>query len=303
MAKTKSLSILFADISKSSILYETVGDQAAQEAIGNILNLLSDLADQFTGNVIKTVGDAIICIFDSADNAIRAAKSMQETMICGFPDATHLPPINIHIGIHHGPVVIEKGDIFGDAVNITARVADYANPRQIVATRAAIDSLSEDSNYYKKYLSAITAKNISGKIELFEIIVEDLQMTMVIDSRKLSETLRSKLYLKTGTLEIIVDGQKPMISIGREDFNDIVIHCTWISRTHAYIEDRNGIFMVKDKSTNGTFIYPIDSEPIFIKKGEHPLVGKGVIIFGRDIRAHKNNEKDSDTIEYHVEKE
>ena len=297
--KTKTLSILFADISNSSRLYAILGDQAAQTAIGDILYRLSDVADQYEGRVIKTVGDAVICIFNSPDNAIQAAKTMQQAMINIIAGPENLPQINIHIGIHHGSVVIDKGDIFGDAVNITARVADYANPRQIVATRAAIENLSENSDHYKKYLSEITAKNISGKIELFEIIVEDLQMTMVIDSQKLSKELYSKLYLKKGEREIVVDVQKPVISIGREDFNDIEIQHSWISRTHAYIEYRNGIFMVKDKSTNGTFIYPIDSEPIFIRKGEHPLVGKGIIIFGREIKASKDNEL-TDTVEYTV---
>ncbi len=301
--KIKPVSILFADISKSSTIYETMGDQAAQEAIEKILNLLSDVTHQFTGDVIKTVGDAVICIFDSTDNAICAAKSMQQKIICGLQDASHLPPINIHIGIHNGPVVIDKGDIFGDAVNITARVADYANPRQIVATRAVIESLSENSNHQKKYLSKITAENISGKIELFEIILEDLKMTMIIDSQKLSEILCSKLYLKKDGQELIIDAQKPMISIGRDDYNDIVIHYSWISRTHAYIENRNGIFMVKDKSSNGTYIHPVDSEPVFIKKGEHPITGQGSIVFGRDTSKPQSDNDASDTIEYHVKKE
>ncbi len=100
-----------------------------------------------------------------------------------------LPQINIHIGIHHGPVVIDKEDIFGDAVNITARVVDYANPRQIVATRAAIDNLPQNSTHFTKYITKITAKNISGELELFEIIFEDQNTTMVIDSRKLSAAL------------------------------------------------------------------------------------------------------------------
>jgi len=298
--KIKPVSILFADISNSSRLYELLGDQAAQETIGNVLNRLSDLAGQFTGNIVKTVGDAIICTFDSTDNAIYAAKSMQQT-ICGIPDATH-PPLNIHIGIHHGSVVIDKGDIFGDAVNITARVVDYANPRQIVATRAVVENLPENSDHNKKYLSKITGKNISGKIELFEIIFENIEMTMVVDSRKLSEALCSKLCLMKSEQEIIVDGLKPVLSVGREDFNDIVIQYSWISRTHAYIENRDGIFMIKDKSTNGTFIYPRDSEPIFINKGEHPLVGKGIIIFGREMEAEKENEL-TDTIEYTVKQD
>jgi class 3 adenylate cyclase len=296
--QTIPLTILFADISNSSNIYEVLGDQAAQETVGKILNCLSDLTVQYDGKVIKTIGDAILATFFSTDNAIEAAKSMQLAMTTST-FSCNLSQINIHIGIHHGPVVIENEDIFGDAVNIAARVDDYANPRQIVATRAAIDNLPEDSNHFTKYITKITAKNISGELELFEIIYEDQNTTMVIDTRKLSKALCSSLYLLRGDQVIIVDVQKPVVSVGREDFNDITIQYSWISRTHAYIENQNGVFMVKDKSTNGTFIYSEDAAPVYINKGEHPLSGKGVIIFGRD----KENNMDSaltDTLKYDI---
>ena len=297
--QTILLTILFADISNSSNIYEVLGDQAAQETVGKILNRLSDLTVKFEGKVIKTLGDAVLSTFPSTDNAIEAAKSMQLTMANDTSGNSNLAQINIHVGIHHGPVVIDNEDVFGDAVNVTARVVDYADPRQIVATRAAIENLPEDSSHFTKYITKITAKNISGELELFEIIYEDQNTTMVIDCRELSKAICSSLYLIRNEQLIVVDAQKPVISIGREDFNDITIQYSWISRTHAYIENRNGVFMVKDKSTNGTFIYPEDAAPIYINKGEHPLSGKGVIVFGRDKESHIDNAL-TDTIEYDI---
>lgn len=298
--KTEFVSILFADISGSAKLYELLGDHVAQEIIGKILERLSDLTFQYSGKVIKTVGDAIVSTFNSTDNSIDAAKAMQLTMTCGISDDANLPQINIHIGIHHGSVVFNNNDIFGDAVNITARVADYANPRQIVVTRAVIDNLSAEAFYLKKYLTRITAKNISGDIELFEINFEEQQSTLVLDSRKISEELFcSSLYLTRGGQVIVLDLQKQVVSIGREDFNDIVIKYSWISRTHAYIENRNGIFMLNDKSTNGTYIYPQNSNPMHINKREHQLLGKGIIIFGREMKKDVDRKLD-DVIEYTV---
>jgi len=296
--QTTPLTILFADISKSSNIYEYLGDTAAQEIVGKILNLLSELTVTYDGKVIKTVGDAIIATFGTTDTAVEAAKSMQLAMtenISGHADL----PINIHIGIHHGGVVIDNEDIFGDAVNVTARVVDYANPRQIIATRAAIENLPENSCQFTRYLTKITAKNISGELELHEIIYEDQNTTMVIDCRQLSRAMESSLYLKRGEQVIVIDLQKPLISIGREDFNDIAIQYSWISRTHAYIENRNGIFLLKDKSTNGTFIYPEDGAPLYVNKGEHPLAGKGEIIFGRE-KENKMETALTDTMEYDI---
>lgn len=299
MTQQSHLAILFADISKSSIIYEHLGDQVAQETVGKILTRLSDLTIRHGGSVVKTVGDAIIATFPSADHAIEAAKSMQQAMGDDFSGQGEMPPIHIHIGIHFGPVVVENEDIFGDAVNTTARVVDYANPKQIVATRALIDNLPDDSTHFTKYLTKITAKNIAGELELFEIIYEDQNTTMVIDCRKISKAICDSLYLVRGTQIIMVDRQKPLISIGREPFNDISIQYSWISRTHAYIENRSGVFLLKDKSTNGTFVYPEGSAPVYVNKGEHPLSGKGVIIFGRE-KEHKMDGELTDTLEYDI---
>lgn len=298
----ESLYILFSDISGSSSIYEQLGDRAAQEIIGRILTRLSDLTVEFDGKVIKTVGDAVIATFQSVDNAIEAAKSMQMAMICGICEKKDLPPINIHIGIHHGAVVIDDDDIFGDAVNIASRVADYAKPRQIVATRAVIEKLPKNSMHLKKYIGRITAKNISGEIELFEVLFGDQQTTMVIDSREISDALFcSSLYLLHGRRVISVDADRPVVSVGREDYNDIAIKYSWVSRTHAYLENRNGIFMVSDKSSNGTFIYPENAEPIYINQREHPLVGKGVIFIGREKSGeHENHDDVMDVIQYEV---
>ena len=297
--QTTQLAILFADITKSSVIYEHLGDTAAQAVVGRILDLLSELTANFGGNVVKTVGDAVISTFPTAHNAIEAAKSMQLAMTGDIFCHEKLPAINIHIGIHYGPVVIDNDDIFGDAVNITSRVVDYANPRQIIATRAAIDKLPENTGHFTRYITKITAKNISGELELFEVIYEDQNTTMVIDCRQVSRAMSASLHLKRGAETMVIDLHKPMISIGREDFNDMVVRYSWISRTHAYIENRNGVFLLRDKSTNGTFLYPENAAPVYVSKSEHPIAGKGEIVFGRE----KENNKEAalnDTVEYEI---
>jgi len=300
----KTLTLLFADISRSSQLYTLLGDQAAQKIIGDLLNALSDVTLQYRGEVVKTVGDAVICTFQSTDDAVEAAKTMQQTAIFKAADSEDAPPVNIHIGLHHGSVVIDNKDTFGEVVNVAARVTEYAKPRQIVATREVIDNLPDNACRYQKYLSKITAKNISGGIELFEIIFDSQQttMTMALDSRKLAKALYSSLYLTRGFEVVVVDINRPIVSVGREAFNDIVVRYSWISRTHAYIENRNGIFMINDKSTNGTYIYPCNGDPIYINKGEHPLSGQGTIVLGRDASNEIKNENDEyfDTLTYQI---
>ncbi|MEZ4549488.1 MAG: adenylate/guanylate cyclase domain-containing protein [Desulfobacterales bacterium] len=67
----------------------------------------------------------------------------------------------MHAGFHHGPVVMDKQDVFGDAVNIASRLADYAKPKQIVTTQSTIEAMSEHSTPLIRYVSEIKVKNIS----------------------------------------------------------------------------------------------------------------------------------------------
>ncbi len=300
--QTQELCILFADITKSSLIYEHLGDKAAQEMVGRILDLMSELTASHCGKIIKTVGDAVIATFPHADRAIAAAIAMQHAMIDDFSGSPDLPATYIHIGIHHGPVVVDNDDIFGDAVNITSRVVDYANPRQILATSETIEKLPAGSGFFTRFIARITAKNISGELELHEIVYEDQNTTMVIDCRQISRAMNASLFLKRGDQEIVINLQRSLISIGRETFNDIAIAYSWISRTHAYIENRNGVFLLRDKSTNGTFLYPTGGKPVYVNKGEHPIAGKGQIIFGRE-KEKQTEAAMNDIIEYEIRQE
>jgi len=295
----RTLVILFADISKSSCIYECLGDHAAQEMIGRVLTRLSDEAGKFRGWVIKTLGDAVMCAFESPDSAVEAGKAMLQAMNQPFDVASDLPVINIHIGIHYGPVIEENDDIFGDAVNVAARVVDYANPRQIVVTRQVVDGLSKGSAHSSKYLTHITAKNITGTLEVFEIVFEIQDTTMVLNSRRVAEEVWPSLYLRRGNDLIVVDNHKPTISIGREAHNDIVVKCSWISRTHSIIENRQGVILLTDKSTNGVFVYPENKAPIFVNKCNQPLAGRGLLIFGRE-KSGDREEAFDDVVNYEI---
>ena len=76
--ETATLAILFADISRSTQIYETVGDKAAQELVGDCLARLSEVTVQHQGTVIKKIGDEIMCTFPTANQALAAAKATKD---------------------------------------------------------------------------------------------------------------------------------------------------------------------------------------------------------------------------------
>ena len=113
--------VLFADVSGSTKLYESAGNAVAHAAVESCVNLMKLKTQAAKGRVIKTIGDEVMSAFNSADDAADAAIEMQLAI-------SELPPVGnttlgIRIGFNFGPVVNRDGDVFGDAVNLAARLA------------------------------------------------------------------------------------------------------------------------------------------------------------------------------------
>ena len=282
--ETTSLAILFADIAKSTYLYETMGDAAAQNLIGTCLSLLSDITQRHNGTVIKTIGDEIMCTFPTANDAVEAAKLMHQDLeqITVPSNPEHGPP-NIYVGIHIGPVVKEDNDVFGDAVNVAARMVALAKQRQILTTEETIKALSRENQDAAKCIDRTTIKGKSGEVNIYEIIWEQHDVTVMLDTALEDLALRASLELNFCGKIIKIDQNQPSATLGRQSHNDVVVNDNRVSRSHARIEYRRGKFILIDQSTNGTFVVIQNKKNIQLKRDETQLHGNGIIGLGRKV--------------------
>ena len=135
---TAQLAVLFADVVGSTRLYETFGDDQAKRMIDECLDLLRGVIQQYGGRVIKTIGDEVMCVLPSADSGCLAATDMHHK-IMALPMVAKVKR-SIRIGFHFGPVIEENNDVFGDTVNLAARMAGLAKGMQIITTGATVAS-------------------------------------------------------------------------------------------------------------------------------------------------------------------
>lgn len=279
-----TLAILFADIAKSTSLYETLGNTKAKSLIGHCLSLLSRITSQYNGTVIKTIGDEIMCTFPSADIAVGAAMTMnrelEQLLISDMPGV--IPP-NIYVGIQYGPVIREENDVFGDAVNVAARMVSMAKQRQIITTQETIDVLSDVYKSESRKVDTTTVKGKSGEMDIYEIIWEQQDATVMVDDSLDTLKINSQMELTFQGRTILVDQNQPMINLGRQAHNDIVVNDGRVSRSHAKIEYRKGKFILIDQSTNGTFALIQGKKSVTLKRDEATLLGKGIIGLGREV--------------------
>lgn len=281
--ETDTLTILFADIAKSTRLYEEHGDRSARYIIGIILGLLREAATRFGGTVIKTIGDEVMCTFPTAQAAVDSAVEMHQSLDrIQFEEMPEVVPPNIYVGLHYGPVIRDSGDIFGVAANTAARMVTRAKQRQIITTGETVGYLPPGYRDVCHRIDNTTIKGRRGKIDIYEVIWEQQDATLLLDNDINGMTLPCCLELTFSEHVLIVDDARPTATLGRQLHNDIVVNDGRVSRSHARIEYRRGKFVLIDQSSNGTFVAPQGDEAIHLVRDETVLADTGVIGLGRD---------------------
>ena len=284
--KTENLAILFADVAKSTHLYEKLGDKTAQSLIGWCVAIMSDVTDRYHGRVVKTIGDEVMSTFPDANAAVEAAiemhQSLEDITIENRPDFS---PPNIYVGIHFGSVIAEAGDVFGDAVNVAARMVSLAKERQIVATEETISLLSPEHQSSVRCIDKTTIKGKSGEVNIYEVIWERQDVTVMLDNSVESVTRRSRLELSFMGQALTIDEAHPIATLRRQAHNDIVVNSKLVSRSHARIEYRRGKFILIDQSTNGTFAVIQGKKAVTLRRDEATLLGHGIIRLGKEPEA------------------
>lgn len=139
----RRITILFSDIEESTRHWERRGDIDARMLIDRHNRLLFPVIRKFRGRIIKTLGDAIMAAFDNADNALKAAIAIQQTL-ARERERDQYFSLRTRIGIHTGTGLVEDDDIFGDVVNVAAKVQAEADGNQILLTSSAAAHLEKN---------------------------------------------------------------------------------------------------------------------------------------------------------------
>ena len=289
----KVLAVLFADIAGSTKLYDTLGDEQAKRMIDDCIALMRGVTEQYGGRVVKTIGDEVMCVLPDADSACLAATDMQ-LKISALPVVSGVQRA-IRAGFHVGPVIEENNDVFGDTVNLAARMAGLAKGTQIMTTRATVDRLSPMLRGSTRPIAALSVKGKGDDVEVCEIIWQaSEEMTMATPS--LSAAARHvELRMRHAGQDHVLEQANSGIILGRDASCQIVVADRMASRQHARIERRRDKFFLVDQSTNGTFVW-VEGEPeISLRREEVMLRGSGKIAFG-----HSVGETSDEVVEFTV---
>ncbi len=286
MGKDVEVAILFADVVGSTQLYEQLGDIKAREMVARCLDIMREATESNNGTVIKTMGDEVMATFPTADDAMNAAKRMQERISADDGLAHPHGHVAIRIGCHFGPVVQEQRDIFGSAVHTANRMTSQAKAKQIITTLSTVERLSPEWQSTARQIDIATVRGKADEVVLFEVLWQpeeatSMLPTVAVGMNRAKGDRPKRLSLRYQGREVTVGEGRKSATLGRAEDNDVVVKGNLISRVHARIEASRDKFTLIDESTNGTFVQTNSGEEIFVRRDSTQLTGEGVIGLGR----------------------
>ena len=171
--KRQLTAILYADVAGYSRL---TGQHAEQthEQLNHALNLLEENISRFEGSKVHEAGDAILAEFPSVTAAVDAAAQTQKSLANRESDLPEDQQVRFRIGVNLGEVIRDRGDIYGDGVNIAARIQEIAQPGNLCISSAVFEQLSTDSPYQFDDLGFRDFKNIERPVHVYQLRLADL---------------------------------------------------------------------------------------------------------------------------------
>ncbi|SPA49369.1 adenylate/guanylate cyclase domain-containing protein [Cupriavidus taiwanensis] len=273
-------SVLFADVSGSTRLYERAGNAAALAAVGRCIAAMKSCSEASQGRLIKTIGDEVMVLFPCAEQALQAALDIQRAV-------AELPPVagftmSSHIGFHHGPILSDaSGDVFGDAVNLAARLSGLAARGQIITSKDAVADLPAPLRQMTRYLYPIHVRGRAQPVELYEAIWQQATDLTLIAGFKEPPAHAAFLTLRYRDTVVEMNAVSAPVTIGRDAGMTIVVSDRLASRFQAMAEPRAGRYVLIDRSSNGTHVSMDGAEPFILRRDEVTLRGHGWIGFGQ----------------------
>lgn len=185
MSKNRQLAaIMFTDIVGFTSLMGS-DEEKTLEILDKNRKIHKPIIDEYNGTWIKDIGDGVIASFNAVSDAVNAAIKIQET-------CNAAADYSLRIGIHQGEVVFEDNDVFGDGVNIAARIQTAAKPGCIFISESVNNNLSNKNHIETHFVKEETLKNVSQPMRLYQVLFEGSEQ-IVPENRSVKKTPKKRL--------------------------------------------------------------------------------------------------------------
>jgi serine/threonine-protein kinase len=169
------VAVLFTDIVGSTSFFERYGDTAGLLMLQRHHELVLPAIEEAGGTVVKTIGDAVLATFSSAEAAVRAAIQIQLHLDAHNEERLQADQIYTRIGINFGSGYLKDRDVFGDVVNVAARFVKACAPAQVLVSRSIHDAIADASDITCRKLGSSSFHGKAAPEDIYEVLWTSLE--------------------------------------------------------------------------------------------------------------------------------
>ncbi len=174
----KLTTILAADVEGYTRLMRT-DEEATLKTLGEYREIIDDLIARHEGRVFSTGGDSVLAEFGSAVEAVRCAISCQEEISSRNAELADDRKMMFRIGINVGDVMVRDGDLFGDGVNVAARLEGLAEPGGVCISGSVFEQIKHKLSLGIDDMGRQEVKNIPEPIRVYRVVSDALAVQTV----------------------------------------------------------------------------------------------------------------------------
>jgi adenylate cyclase len=181
MAATRRLAAIFAaDVAGYSRLMGADEEGTLERFKAHRRELVDPKIMEHRGRIVKTTGDGMLVEFSSVVDAVRCAAEVQRAMAARNSDVIEDRRIRLRIGINLGDIIVEHGDIFGDGVNVAARLEALAEPGGICVSRVVREQVRDKLDLAFEDMGEQNVKNIARPVRAYAMSANAAASTALV---------------------------------------------------------------------------------------------------------------------------
>ena len=240
----KLAAILYADVAGYSRLTGE-DEEGTHRQLSEFLDLISDAIEQHHGRVVHYAGDAVLADFNTVTDALSCATFIQCELKSRNKDLQEERKVQFRIGVNLGEIIVDRDDIYGDGVNVAARLESLAEPGGICISESVRSAVGKKLALVYEFMGEQTVKNIEDPVRAYRVVME------VEEQSKVTSTETPTLELPDKPSIAVLPFDNLSEDLSQEYFADGMVEeiITALSRYRwFFVIARNSTFAYKGKT-------------------------------------------------------
>lgn len=173
----KLAAILYADVAGYSRL-TGADEEGTHRRLSAYLDAITALIDEHHGKVMHFAGDAVLADFGTVSDALTCAAAVQQNLKLRNQDLPEERKVQFRIGVNLGEVIVDRHEIYGDGVNVAARLENLAQPGGICISESVRSAVGKKLPLHYDFLGEQTVKNITEPVRAYRVLLEPAAKTL-----------------------------------------------------------------------------------------------------------------------------